>query len=184
MGKGVRTALLSIVFILCTTCGSLASAQEHSPFSIGTFHSPKGFGICMETKADSLSFDALSLIADMHGVLTGEHPRPGAKFTFTRNIIIKHFDKDGYFVDIYAGPGLTTGYARDFHKPLCLIAGLSGIAGSRFSFSRNLSVNIELCTDIALEMYRDNIYGNLNLSIYKSGIYHTIFPQLRIHYCF
>lgn len=184
MKRNLRTVALMIAIALIQTLWTNTSAQVRNPFSIGTFHSPKGFGVCMETNSDSLSFDALTLIADMHGVLTGEHPRPGVKFTYTRDIIFRHFDKEGYYVDMYAGPGLTAGYARDVSKPLCLIAGLSGVAGTRFTFSRNLSVNIELCADIALELCRNSRYGNIDLSLYKSGINHIFFPQLRIHYCF
>lgn len=184
MTRELRTSVLLITIILFLTSGFMVSAQDRNSLSIGTFHSPKGFGICLETNSDPVSFDAVTLIADMHGVLTGEHPRPGAKFTYTRNIILKHFDKEGYYVDLYAGPGLTTGYARDISKPLCLIAGMSGVAGSRFTFSRNLSINVELCTDIALEICRNSRYGNIDLSLYKSGIFHFFFPQLRIHYIF
>ena len=184
MIRELRTSALIIAIILIRTSGFTVSAQDRNPLSIGTFHSPKGFGICLEANSDSVSFDAATLIADMHGVLTGEHPRPGVKFTYTRNIILKHFDKEGYFVDLYAGPGLTAGYAHDISKPLCLIAGMSGVAGSRFTFSRNLSINIELCTDIALELCRNSRYGNIDLSLYKSGINHFFFPQLRIHYIF
>lgn len=180
----MKRNLMILFLFLLPAFSSNVSAQDFSRFSAGTFHSPKGFGICLEAQSDSLSFDAVSLIADMHGVLTGEHPRPGVKFTYTRNIIIKHFDKEGYFVDLYAGPGVTAGYARDISKPLCFIAGLSGAAGSRFTFSKNLSINVELCADIAIELCRNSIYNTLDLSLYKSGLYHFIFPQLRLHYCF
>lgn len=171
-----------MVILLLQMLSSAALAQERSLFDIGTFHSPKGFGLCAEFKVDSTSFNAVTVIADMHGVLTGEYPRPGVKATYTRDIVMRHFDKEGYFVDLYIGPGLTLGYARDINKPYSLITGLACVAGSRFSFSTRLAVSIELCTDIALELTRNPRYGNLDLSIYKSGIYHTIFPQLRIQY--
>ncbi|MDO5442661.1 MAG: hypothetical protein Q4G10_03225 [Bacteroidia bacterium] len=177
-----RGESIAIIIILLQMLFSTALAQERNSFTIGTFHSPKGFGACAEFPIDSASFNAFTVIADMHGVLTGEHPRPGVKMTYTRDIVIKHFDKDGYTVDMYAGPGLTAGYARDIKKPYSIIGGLACVAGSRFSFSTKLIVNIEVCADIALDLTRNPRNGNINLSIYKSGIYHTIFPQLRIQY--
>ena len=182
MAKVNRGQSVFIIALLLQMLFTTALAQERNPLNIGTFHSPKGFGACVEIRPDSASFDAFTIIADMHGVLTGEHPRPGVKMTYTRDIVLKHFDKDGYFVDMYVGPGLTAGYARDINKPYSLVAGLACVAGSRFSFTTNLTVSIELCTDIALDLARNPRYGKIDLSLYKSGIYHTIFPQLRIQY--
>lgn len=175
---------LAVATISMLTSEKTVSAQDINSFSLGTFHSPKGIGISMEMNSDSQSFDSLTLLADMHGVLTGEHSSPGIKLVYTRDIIFRHFDKQDYFVDLYAGPGITAGYIRDINEPFSFVAGLSGVAGARFSFLRNLSIDIELCTDLALELNRNNRFRSLNLKIYKSGYYHIFFPQLRIHYCF
>lgn len=184
MTKCIRTLTITLAIMLLSAAGFSVKAQDVSGMSLGSFHSPKGFGVCIDTAVDSLSFNAFTLTADMHGVLTGEHSRPGVKFTCTRNFILRHFDKEYYMVDLYAGPGVTAGYLRDIHKPYGLMAGLSCLAGSRFSFPTNFSVSIELCADIALEINRNQIYGNFDLSLYKSGLFHAFFPQLKIMYCF
>ncbi len=184
MTKCIRTLTMTLAIMLLPVTGFSVKAQDAVGMSLGTFHSPKGFGISIDNVVDSISFNAFTLIADMHGVLTGEHPRPGVKFTYTRNFILRHFDKEYYVVDLYAGPGVTAGYLRDIHKSYGLMAGLSCLAGSRFSFPTNFSVSIELCADIALEINRNQRYGNVDLSLYKSGLFHAYFPQLKIHYCF
>lgn len=182
MSRNISVLALAAIFL--SVIFNKAQAQDIHSLNIGSFHSPKGFGICLEKEYDFSTFDAITLIADMHGVLTGEHPRPGVKMTFTRNIIFKHYDKDGYIIDLYAGPGVTAGYARDIQKPYCLIAGLSGVLGGRFSFPTRLSVNIEVGSDIAIDITRNERMGNIGISLYKSGIYHIVFPQLRIQYSF
>lgn len=184
MRKCIRTITISMAILLSSATAFKAGAQDGHSFSLGTFHSPKGFGFCAETVKDSLSFDAFTLIADMHGVLTGEHPRPGVKFTYTRNIVFKSIDKGNYIIDLYAGPGVTAGYLRDMHKSYGFMAGLSCLSGARYSFPTNLSVSIELCADIALEINRNQRHSSYELSLYKSGICHAFFPQLRIQYRF
>lgn len=162
-----------------------ALAQGHTSLSAGTFHSPKGFGASVELQGiDYKSFDAFTVIADIHGILLGQYSTPGYKFTYTRDIIIKHLDKSDHSVDFYAGPGLTAGYARDIDEPHSLIAGLAGAGGCRFSFERGISVNLEIGSDIAFLINRDNRYGQLDMKLYKSGIYHLLYPQIRIHYRF
>ena len=180
----IKALIPTLAFMLLSASGISLKAQDANRMSLGTFHSPKGFGFCLETPGDSLSFDAYALIADMHGVMTGEHPRPGVKFTYTRNFILKHLDKEYYAIDLYAGPGVTAGYLRDIHKPYCLITGLSCLAGARYSFLTNFSVSAEFCADIALEINRNVRYDTVDLSLYKAGILHAFFPQLRIQYCF
>lgn len=179
------TRITVLTLILSSMLLPGAMAQGRTSLSVGTFHSPKGFGASVEVQgADHKSFDAFTLMADVHGILMGEFSTPGYKFSYTRDIIFKHVDKSDHSIDYYAGPGLTAGYARDINEPHSLIAGLAGAGGCRFVFERGITVNLELGSDIAFLVNRDERYGNLEMKLYKSGIYHILYPQLRIHYQF
>ena len=177
----VPAVSLLIAALLLPALAWKAPAQDVKSLSIGTFHSPKGIGLCMESRQESASFDTFDIIADMFGILNGSHSKPGIKATYCRDIILKHFDHDEYDLDLYAGPGVTAGYVRDINEPLSLVAGMTGSAGCRLFFdSRRVVVCIELGLDLAAEVNRNNRFRNVDLTIYKSGILHTFYPQIRL----
>ncbi len=172
---------LLVAALLLPALAWKAPAQEVKSLSIGTFHSPKGIGLCMELKQESASFDSFDIIADMFGVLNGSHSKPGIKATYCRDIILKHSSHDEYDLDLYAGPGITAGYVRDINEPMSLVAGMSGSAGCRLFFdSRRVVVYLELGLDLAAELNRNNRFRNVDLTIYKSGILHVFYPQVRL----
>ncbi len=172
---------LLVAALLLPALAWKAPAQEVKSLSIGTFHSPKGIGLCMELKQESASFDSFDIIADMFGVLNGSHSKPGIKATYCRDIILKHSSYDEYDLDLYAGPGITAGYVRDINEPMSLVAGMSGSAGCRLFFdSRRVVVYLEFGLDLAAELNRNNRFRNVDLTIYKSGILHVFYPQVRL----
>lgn len=174
---------LIIAAFLLSALAKEASAQEAKSLSIGTFHSPKGLGVCFEVQQESRFFDSFDLIADMFGIMKGDYSTPGIKATYCRDIILKHYHHDEYKLDLYAGPGVTAGYVRDVHEPFSIVAGMAGSAGCRLYFdSRRLIIYMELGLDLAAEINRNNRFGNTDLDIYKSGILHTFYPQVRILY--
>lgn len=181
---GRKEAVAALVaFLLLPALAWRASAQEFNSLSLGTFHSPKGLGFCVETQQESDSFDSVDIIADMFGILRGDYSSPGIKATYYRNIILKQHQGDGFLADFYAGPGVTAGYVRDIHEPFSAVAGMAGVIGGRFYFDRKrVVICMEAGMDLALELNRNSRYRNVNLTIYKSGILHTFYPQVRILY--
>lgn len=180
-----RTCAISLLaaLILMPMLAWEAPAQDAVSMSLGTFHSPKGLGACLEFQSEPTSFDSFDIIADMFGILRGDYSKPGIKATYCRDIILKHFHHDEYKLDLYAGPGVTAGYVRDIHEPYSIVAGMTGAAGCRLFFDkRRLVVYLELGLDIAAEFNRNNRYGTIDLTLYKSGIYHVFYPQVRILY--
>lgn len=181
----VRVPALSLLVaaVIIPALSFEASAQEAKSFSIGSFQSPKGIGLCWELQQDLEFFDSFDIIADMFGILNGDYSRPGYKATYCRNIILKHFHHDEYKLDLYAGPGITAGYVRDIHEPMSIVAGLAGSGGCRLFFdNKRLIVYLEVGVDLAAEINRNNRYKTIDLDIYKSGIVHAFYPQVRILY--
>lgn len=157
------------------------SAQAIPRMDIGTYHSPKGFGLSIEPYKDSLSFNSYTILADMFGILLGEYYSPGVKFLYCRKFIFKQKEKKDYVLDFYGGPGLSMGLVRDFHAPMSVTSGMHGCIGSRFSFKRKWSVSFELGADLALKLNK-NSRGGTELSFYRAGIIHALYPEIRIQY--
>lgn len=181
---GSKTALaLFSALILLTASAWQAPAQEYKSLSLGTFHSPKGLGVCMESQMEQGSFDSLDLIADIFGILRADYSTPGIKATYYRGIVLDHRHHDAYDWDFYAGPGVTLGYVRDIHEPFSAVAGMTGVIGGRMSFfGKRIVICMEAGTDLAVELNRNNRYRNIKLTLYKSGLLHSFYPQVRILY--
>lgn len=181
---GRKEALkLWVTLLILPALALHAPAQDFNSLSLGTFHSPKGLGFCIESQQEEDSFDSFDIIIDMFGVLRGDYSTPGIKATYYRGIVLKHHRGDGCDADFYAGPGVTAGYVRDIHEPFSAVAGMSGVIGGRLDFYNNkLVICMEAGLDLALELNRNNRYRNIDLSLYKAGIYHVFYPQVRILY--
>jgi len=181
---GRKEALkLWITLLVLPALAWQAPAQELKSLALGTFHSPKGLGLCIESQQEDKSFDSLDIVADAFGILRGDYSTPGIKATYYRGIILKHRHGEDCDADFYAGPGVTAGYVRDIHEPFSAVAGMSGVIGGRLYFDRKrLVVCMEAGLDLALELNRNNRYRNIDLSLYKAGIYHVFYPQVRILY--
>lgn len=176
----IRIAVLSLTFSALFL--TVSAAQDCTDIRLGTFHSPKGFGVCAEIQGESQSFDAFTFDLDMFGVFLGKYSRPGYKFTYTRNIIINSIDRGDSILDFYGGPGLTAGYARDIKKSYSTIAGLSGVLGMRYLFNSSISINMELGADLAFSLNRNDRYNKNDLSLYRAGLLHFFYPQIRIQW--
>lgn len=173
-------AIIVFQSLLMLFVSTSAHAQERNDLMIGTFHSSKGFGICVEPVVDSLNFDSLTLYADMYGVLTGDHSTPGFKATYSRNMIFKKYEKEDYTISLYGGPGLAAGYVRDINAPTSFVAGIHGTIGALFTFKRNICVSAGFSSDLAFKLNRNNRNKSLEFSLYRSGIYHIVYPEVRI----
>ena len=181
---GRKKALTLLVALLILPASAwLAPAQDFKSLSLGTFHSPKGLGLSIESQQEEKSFDSLDIIIDTFGILRGDYSTPGFKATYYRGIILKHRHTEDYDADFYAGPGVTAGYVRDIHEPFSAVAGMAGVIGGRLYFDRKkLVICFEAGLDLALELNRNNRYRNIDLTLYEAGIYHVFYPQVRILY--
>jgi len=184
-----RLIPFAMALVLCVSAG----AQNHG---LGLFNSPKGFGISYEWEGAKGTdhFYNLTLFADIYGMSTARAQDPGVKFNAAKLYGIRTIVTDEVKFLLYAGPGLTAGYAHDFEKgywrslydtlvksPGYILA-LSGTGGCRMSFKRSIMLDLSFTMDAGMHLRKED--GNNKLSMYKNGLIHAVSPQLTIYFLF
>lgn len=172
--------------LLCVNAGAQRTGA-------GIYNSPKGFGIQVDSDHfEDFYFDSFTVYADIYGIPTGRSKSPGVKANYSRNYVVRVFEKPNADLDLYVGPGCTLGYAkdfetnyyRDFSVPLVknhgAIAALSGTFGCRFEFGRRIILDLSLCLEAGLHIRKDEELGNLCVGLYKNGIFQAPYPQITI----
>ena len=173
----------------------VAAAQEKRA-AAGITSSKKAFGIYMAEWRDDMSFNSFSLEADLFGVLKGFTSTPGVRLNFSRNyILLTTGDPACCVYEIYAGPGISSGWVRDyelayikgepslgFEKNPGFFAALSAVFGCTFHFPRKIDLAASIMMDTGVHLRKDEKLGNLDLSFYRNGIARALEPSLTIMY--
>lgn len=175
--------LLAAFFSVLLIKGPDIRAQE---VSAGLFNSFKGFGLSTRIMSEDAESRSFSLYADIYGLPLAEvSGAPGVKFNYSHDSVLRSYRAGSAAASLYAGPGMTIGYARDFRKgDFGLVAALSGELGCRFRFDRRIVMDICMQTEAGVWIAKDKYLQNITLSLYKNGFIMTILPQLRLEYEF
>lgn len=175
---------INYIFLIAAALSCCADAFSQNN-SLGIFNSPKGFGLdyCRLCE-DKAFFNTFNLYADMAGVFSGEAACPGIKFDFCHDIVIKDVPAGQSRCLIYAGPGISAGYLRDFKAETPgFMLGLNCSAGAKFIFERGFSLDIGFGAEIGMDLCKKNgLYDTAVTTLYKNGLIRFLFPQLKIEY--
>lgn len=161
-----------------------AQTLELPEFSVGTFHSLKGFGICADiSNHDSAHLNSFALFLDMQSILDGRSSSPGIRARYNYNLPLCSKDlKNGDRFQLYAGPGVTFGYVRDLNSRTGFMCGISGEIVGSFLFENHLSLSVALEASAAFHLREDNNIGVLDFKFFQAGLVNTYMPELRIQY--
>ena len=184
IARGVSAILLSVLFS-CALKAQIITSGEFEfrrPGEFGTIHSPKNFGVYFCLPGPDDSYDTISLMADMYGVISGRYSSPGVKFSYNHSIVLRNWEINSWNINMYAGPGLSLGYLRDSDRARGGMAGINLAGGLKTHMQRNIDIGVEFCSDIAFYISENPRYHNLQLSMYKLGISRVFYPQLKISY--
>ncbi|MBO4671932.1 MAG: hypothetical protein J5640_08875 [Bacteroidales bacterium] len=186
--------ILLAALALCFASPFIAGAQE-----LGLFSSPKGIGASVHFPEKDGIFHTLHAYVDIYGVATSRCSFPGYKANFSRQYVCGRFQRDGYSIAFYAGPGLSLGYVRDHDKGrgfdlTSLLAdnegmalAISGDAGFLFDFGRNVFLDLSWTAEAGIHLRRNEAewqYDAASMSLYNNGLLQAIYPQLTILFRF
>lgn len=176
---------LFAAFVALLSCMGYAEARGR----MSIYNSPKGFGFSylIPSSEDGKQTSALTFATDMYGVLAGVYSTPGFKFNVSK---LGMYDIGEGF-SLFAGPGFTAGYARDFHLDDFLVdskethergivAALSATGGLNIAFDRAISLAFSLTAEAGIHIRKDRETSGNVLSIYKNGVYRFVYPEVSI----
>lgn len=179
--------------IVATAVAVLLSISSYAQRpSIGVFNSLKGIGAALELQKGTEEFNSFAVYAEIFGIPTGRCSDPGVKFNWTHNFILWNIENDATVYSIYAGPGASCGYMRDFEvgerkdasltltKNPGLMAALSGSGGCRFSFNSRIALDLSFTAELGIFVRRDEELNNFDLNLYRNGLVQCFYPQLSI----
>ena len=118
--------ILFVALYLFLAPAVIAGAQE-----FGLYNSLKGIGASVRLPEKDGIFHTVNAYVDIYGVATSRCSYPGYKMNVSRQYVCRRFQRDGYSVAFYAGPGISLGYVRDHARATLLSSMPKNMAGRR-----------------------------------------------------
>ena len=152
-------------------------------FSGGTFNSPKGMGLGVDFsfRGDG-DFSSANIWMDARDFFGEGGTEVGIKGSFIHNFSLFTTNGPENRLTVYAGPGVSLGYVYDIEKGRGVMGALCADVGVRVELSNPLIVSLGFSADLGLHASREQ-EGTV-LSIYKEGLIHSYYPELRFMYNF
>ena len=183
---------LSLIFCLLLFA-ALPTLGEERWTSVGVYSSVKGAGVSLLSPSKGASKgdcrECFILRADFAGILsTGD--MPGGKFTWKIHYPLRSGEtSDGVRYTIYVGPGLSTGYVKDYYKErdrgFGLMMSMCSSEGIIFEFKRHpVSIAMEFTQEIGFHMNNLESLKAMNMGLYNRGIFDSYLPELKIYWNF
>lgn len=171
------------ILICLLSAAVLADRTAAQPKSVGTTWSFGGIGVSYEHIVSEDSFAEFVMKAEMSEAFLDRDVLPGWSASFSWNIIFKSWSSVcGNKMDFFAGPGISTGYTKEYKDDMGLFFGLKGRVGVECAFTRNAIISLCLAPIIGIHcVHRD---GSVKLQCYKYGLIDAVRPEIGIRYCF
>ena len=152
-------------------------------FQTGTFHSPKGFGICIDHRSSPDIINSYMLYADLYGVLDGSVCSPGVKLVYLHQNRFLTFKTGEAESGLFIAPGFSTGYVHDSGSERAgLITAADLSISVRFCFARNVDIEAGFLTELGF-ISRKGEYGP-SIKVYQTGLHTGYIPHLKLMYRF
>lgn len=173
-----KTVLLILLLItgVWNVCAQTRAAGASFSFS--------GLGVSYEESPAEGTFYEFGLKAELGEVLTDRTDCPGVSASFTCNYIISRWQSANHNeIILYAGPGIETGWIKDFHRERGLFIGLKGRVGLRCMFPRRIIVSVSLAPCFGAH-FISREYTGVRMEYYRYGLMNTVMPEIGIKYAF
>lgn len=186
MARLFHIFLVAVFAFSFLDCSISASAQtfELPRYSVGTFHSAKGFGLSGDIfRKGSDHISSVAVFLDMQSILNGASSSPGIRFRYNYNLpLLARELANGDNLLVFCGPGITFGYVRDTNTRIGYMCGISGDIVCSFLFKNNLSLSLALEASVAFHLREDNNTGVMDFKFYQAGLFNAYMPELRLQY--
>lgn len=153
-------------------------------YSAGSFHSPKGFGLCLDYDTGGPILNSYTLYADIYGIPNDRFNDPGLKFVFSHYNLLGRLDGEDVTASFWLGPGVSLGVVRDFGKGgnfgNCTSINCAGSV--RLQYSRKIIIDLGLNLELGFIGMKNR--GDYEITVYGNGIRQAWYPQVKIMYEF
>ena len=175
--------LFSALMLLSAATGAAAQGRV---VRTGLYSSFKGVGMEVMTEPEG-KMESFILSTDFGGTLIRDiHESAGLKFSWRMHYTFSQGRSErGLVYRLYAGPGLSAGYVRDYttknDRGFGFMTGICANEGILLTFDkRAVSIALEFSQDLGFHMTRRGEMNNLNMGLYKRGIYSGYFPEIKV----
>lgn len=172
---------LTAFFVILTFVNSTSIRAQSR--AIGTAYSFSGISLVYDHEVNNGCFIELALKGEMGEVLAGRSCIPGISASFTWNYILKEWKiSDDETLEMFAGPGVSMGYAKDLKRDKGFDFGLKGQFGIEFLFERKAIISLSISPVMGSHV---EFNGNaINIRSYNYGLLNSIMPEIGIKYRF
>ena len=171
------------IFLILLASGFFSGIISAQPKAVGASFSLSGIGLTYEHANDDQRFMEFSLKTELWEVLNDRTEVPGVTASFIWNLILKSWKSDeGNTLNVFAGTGISAGYANDYKQPSGCVLGLRGKIGIECCYMRKVKLSASLTPIIGTHIRRED--STLRMDYYESGIFNTIMPEIGIKYLF
>jgi len=175
--------IISALLVLLTIFLSASSlfAQPKS-FGYNVSHFTAGFNYEHWTSPERQSFHNVGINLDLDGLLYNAVKVPGitASYVYEFEFLDKTLTNGGN-ISMFAGPGATLGWTKDYKTSFGVLAGIKAVVGFEYSSARiPISVGCRVAPVLGLHTYKAG--DTYLMSIYKNGLVKALTPELTIKY--
>ena len=176
----VKARFLTFFSVLFLLAQFNASAQG---FSAGLYNSYKGFGFSIDYNANEDIYNSFTIYGDMTGIFDAKYSDPGLKLIYLHYNKLNGVDVAGTRLDLFLGPGASSGFVRDYNTDSFGVVLTADIAlAIRASYEHNFELELGVVTELGF--FANNAGTGVNISIYGNGIRQTFLPSIKIMYRF
>ncbi len=154
-----------------------SSAQN----DVGAIFSLNRSGIIYNRTISPDIFWNISLAIDYGDCILRHSVEPGVTAAFSYNFIIRNWTHKNGSSYIYAGPGVTLGYAHDKDKEYGLIGAVTGTFGYEYRFNLPVSISVSIVPTIGVHVGETD--GRMLMELYNNGLAWSLGPQVSLKYC-
>ncbi|MCD8206716.1 MAG: hypothetical protein LUD72_02130 [Bacteroidales bacterium] len=161
------------------------TAVQESKFTvqndIGAIFSLNRSGIIYSRTTSPDIFWNISLAIDYGDCILRHSVEPGVTAAFSYNFVIRNWTHKNGSSHLYAGPGVTLGYAHDHDKSYGFIGAVTGTFGYEYRFNIPVTLSVGIVPTLGVHVGKND--ARMLMELYSNGLAWSLGPQVSLKYC-